>query len=75
MTFTADSPVIRVNFGMINQSSQSIVRGLWPQWIMYVSGIKENNRYFRPDVHGVNEAGWNKKTKDHGRRRYNQEPV
>ena len=29
---------------------------------MYVSGIKENNRYFRPSSRGVNEAGWDRKT-------------
>jgi len=63
MTFTTDSPVIRVNFGMINQGAQSIVWGLWSQSPMYVSGVKENNRYFRPDCRGVNASGWNEKTK------------
>ncbi|MHB9023367.1 MAG: glutamine amidotransferase [Armatimonadota bacterium] len=62
MTFAANSPVIRVIFGMRNDGKESVVRGLWPQWLMYVSGIKEHNRYFRPDSRGVNESGWQEKT-------------
>jgi uncharacterized membrane protein len=63
MTFAANSPVVRVELGMTNQGAQSVVRGLWPKWDLYISGLRENNRYFRPDVHGVSETGWNEKTK------------
>ncbi|HEY3417366.1 MAG TPA: hypothetical protein VGM23_10830, partial [Armatimonadota bacterium] len=74
MTFAANSPVIKVTFGMRNQGTQSVVRGLWPQWLMYVSGVKENNKYFRPDSHGVNESGWQEKTKFMGGEDYVRTP-
>ncbi|MHB9023749.1 MAG: hypothetical protein ACYC7E_06165 [Armatimonadota bacterium] len=63
MTFSANSPVIQVNLSMTNQGTQSAVRGLWPQFVMSISGIKENNRYFRPSNQGINMAGWDEKTK------------
>ncbi|MCG2659061.1 MAG: glutamine amidotransferase [Kiritimatiellae bacterium] len=61
MTFAGNSPVVRVKLGMLNQSSQSIVRGLWPKWDMYISGIREQNFYYRPDHHGINMSGWDEK--------------
>ncbi len=36
---------------------------LWPQSVMYVSGSKEHNRYYRPCSGGISEAGWDETTK------------
>ena len=63
MIFAADSPVVRVILGMTNQAERSQMRGLWPKWDFYVSGVREQNLYFRPDVRGLNPAGWNPTTK------------
>ncbi|HEY3416103.1 MAG TPA: hypothetical protein VGM23_04375, partial [Armatimonadota bacterium] len=62
-TVAADSPVIQVSYGLMNQSAQPIVCGLWPQSVMYVSGSQEYNRLFRPSSGGINIAGWDEKTK------------
>lgn len=59
----SESPIIKVDFGMENRSNQTIVRGLWPKFDIYISGKKENNKYFRPDIHGINVSGWDEEKK------------
>lgn len=61
--FFSNSPFIKVDFGMENKTNTSIVKGLWPKFDIYISGEKEHNRYFRPDIHGINVSGWNEEKK------------
>jgi uncharacterized membrane protein len=63
MTFPSGSPVVRVQLGMINEGAQSTVQGLWPDFMMYLSGVPEHNRYYRPSIRGVSETGWDDQTK------------
>ena len=65
MTFEANSPVIRVNMGMVNQGTGSAVKGLWLQWIVYINGYKdrEYTRFIRPWNHGLNEIQWDEQKK------------
>jgi hypothetical protein len=59
VTLEAGSPVLGVDFGMNNASAGSLTKGLWAKGELYISGLRSDNHYFRPDVHGVNESGWN----------------
>jgi uncharacterized membrane protein len=61
LTMEAGSPVVGVDFGMKNGTGGSISKGLWAKCDLYLSGLRPDNHYFRPDVHGVNVSGWDPK--------------
>ncbi|HEY3397897.1 MAG TPA: glutamine amidotransferase [Armatimonadota bacterium] len=61
VTMEADSPVLGVDFGMNNATGASVSKGLWAKSDIYVSGLRPDNHYFRPEVRGVNVSGWDEK--------------
>ncbi|MCG2661095.1 MAG: hypothetical protein L6437_12730 [Kiritimatiellae bacterium] len=56
--FMNDSPVVRVKLSLTNESKDVVTRGLWPKMSLWMAGIKEENKYYRPYQHGVMTTGW-----------------
>ena len=62
-TMEAGSPVVGVDYGIVNGTSGGCTKAVWVQNMVYMSGLQADNQYFRPDVHGVNVIGWDPKFK------------
>ena len=61
LTMEAGSPVVGVDFGMNNVTGGPVSKGLWAKCDLYLSGLRPDNHYFRPEVRGVNLSGWDEK--------------
>jgi len=53
------SPVIKVKLNLTNESKNLVTHGLWPNFFIHASGLKEKNHYYRPYERGVMVTGWN----------------
>ena len=61
LSLVAGSPVVGVDLTLRNGTGGSASKGLWAKCDLYISGLRPDNRYFRPDSRGVNTSGWDPK--------------